>query len=398
MPLLLASCHVTREIYDDVYDQTEFNPTPLIDKNKGYADYIKKEEHKYTVEPEDDHYSYINIENVNSFNNGLMNFDNGLDYYCYFHNRFHTHQFDTRYCSDWPNNNFSYLNNHYNSFGNSYGCNPYTNNYGGFGCGNNYGYGNPFGGYWGGIGNVDPYSPWSVTFPNNQDSQEAYASSNHNYGHRNGTSKGITSNNTTVYVHTVKKLENEKNTPSTGLHFEKVESQSLASKNIAYNTKPSIKDTPKNETQNHQFPIQQTAINNSIPAPIQDERPISSNTQKPNETSKKPATNPFSKPLKSNNTARYKTETNNNTNGGHANSNSDYQNKYTGYTNTNTTVKTNNTVPSTSTSRRTSTDRATNSNKTIPRSTRPNTGTTSGHRGGGSGSSSSSSNSGSSRR
>lgn len=66
--ILTLSCNVSKEIYDDVYDQAELTPTSQVDENNGYSDYIKKEEHKYTVKPEENHYSYISTEEDNSNN------------------------------------------------------------------------------------------------------------------------------------------------------------------------------------------------------------------------------------------------------------------------------------------------------------------------------------------
>lgn len=396
MTILMMSCNVTKEIYDDVYDQAELNPTIEVDENNGYADYIKKEEHKYKIEPEEDHYSYISLDNGNTFNNST-NFDyNDSEYYCYHHRRFHYHYVDTYFCSDWPNYNFSSFNNPYMPFGYAFGCNH--NHYGG----NNYfGYHHPCGNYWGNYGNVDPYSPWSVLFPNTQD---ALTSSNHHYGHRNGTSFGTTSNNTTVYAHTVKNTEATETTPTSGLPYDIADPiHMVVSKNIASNsTYPNVKPPVTTQNDFSSKPLNtQTATNidkvdHSNPPTEQ----TSANTQKP-VTTNKPATNPFSKPAKTNNTVVSKTGTNTNNSGGNANTNTNYDNKYNGSTNQNgTTAKTNSSSPTPSSSRRTNTQ-TTNSNNTTP-STNTNRGnngsSTSGHRGGGGSGSSGSSNSGSSRR
>ena len=120
LTLFFVSCNITKEIYDDVYDQTELDPTTPIDENNGYGDYIKKEEHKYDIQPEEDHYSHGIADNRHDHHNESIHFNNNLDYYCYYHNRFHTHYFDTYFCTDWPNNNFSY-HNPYSPFGFGYG-------------------------------------------------------------------------------------------------------------------------------------------------------------------------------------------------------------------------------------------------------------------------------------
>jgi len=406
LTLLIVSCNVTKEIYDDVYDQAELNPTTQIDKDKGYADYIKKEEKRYKVEPEEDHYSYISTNNRNNFNTNFSNLNNlDSDYYCYYHNRFHTHRFDTHFCSDWPNHNFSYYNNPYIPFGYATGCGQYTNYYGGFNSYGNYGCGNYWVYYWGGYGNSDPYAPWSVTYPNSQDSQDAYASLNHHYGHRNGTSFGTNSNNTTIYAHTVKKLEIEKDQPVTDLPFGKtnynqtIKIESTVNHTADYNTNQTINSEAQDKPQYSQFTTTNHQVNTTKPLPVQNETTINHQNQKP-VVANKPATNPFSKPVTTNLTTYSKTGTTNNNSGGYANSNSKYVNKYNASTNNNssTTYKTNNTTPSSSTSRRTT--RTTNSNNTTPSTNRGNSGSsTSGHRGdGGSGNSGSSSSSGSSRR
>ena len=146
---LVTSCNISKEIYDDVYDNAEVSAPIKVDEKKGYEDYIKEEEHKYTVVPEQEHYSYIN----NSSRDNQFNSNNHQQYYCYYHREIHTHFFDDPQCestlyayqhNQFGCNNQSGFNNYYSNYNGFSGFNTYCNNNNNMGF-NNYAYNNNFG-------------------------------------------------------------------------------------------------------------------------------------------------------------------------------------------------------------------------------------------------------------
>ena len=283
MTILVLSCNVSKDIYDDAYDQAELNPISKIDNDNGYSDYIKSEEHKYTVDPDEDHYSYISEEKNNSTAVGSLGgqpsnvSQNDFNYFCSYHNIFHLHSHDSYFCRDWAYNTnpgyhltggWGYNNWGYNNWGynNYYGYNnhywPYHhhhhhhNNYWGnnyyaggyyWGAGYGYGYGNGWNSPW----YNDPY------YNNNNNNNIASnntggggsftgGSDNTYYGHRNGKSQGTSSNNTTTFENTVKTASGNHRTGPFPL---------ISDDHVAVN-RPDQKIIPTNKPQlNNQQPI-----------------------------------------------------------------------------------------------------------------------------------------------
>jgi len=229
--LLFTSCNITKTAYDDVYDQLEVNSTESVDDSQGYADYIKKNEKRYKIKPEQDFYStgYANNQYNNNSNSSFNQLDDS-EYYCYYHRRFHSHRFDTFYCSDWPVYGFNnpYYNNcntyngiyygssNYSLIGSYYGnYNGYYNNCGCFSTFNtqNFGYAYNYGIYpW-----TNPYNNNNPNYFGNSTSNEnnvaSTGSQNYYYGHRNGRAQGVNSGNTTVFPNTVKQKYTPNETP-----------------------------------------------------------------------------------------------------------------------------------------------------------------------------------------
>jgi len=232
LTLLLSACNISKSVvYDDVYETADLTPSAEIDKAKGYSDYIKNEEHKYKIEPEEDHYTYSAKNYGSAFqnsmqynnNNGFVNQQNySVDYYCNYHRIFHSHAYDTYYCSDWayhsnygvfgPHSAFNYrpYGTCYSPYNSYYSYNYFNNGYSGYNSylgWNGYSY---YNGY-----NYNNYYPNNAfNYDNNTNNNNngifsgntagTNTSSNYHYGHRNGRAQGTQSNNTTVYAQTVK--------------------------------------------------------------------------------------------------------------------------------------------------------------------------------------------------
>lgn len=205
--LILTSCKISGEIYDDVYDAPTYQSTANIESENGYSDYIKSEEKNYRVEPEEDHYSST-ISTSQDNNTFYHSQPTPYFYQCAYHNYYHSHLTDDFMCRE-----HIYINSPYTSM--------YTNNYSPFSpinyYGNTYGYNysaygyncgfNAQNAYWGNYGNIDPYTNQGFTYynPNNNNYIATNSvSSNHTYGHRNGRYHGTRSSNTTSFPNTVK--------------------------------------------------------------------------------------------------------------------------------------------------------------------------------------------------
>ena len=246
--LIFTSCNLSKPIYDDVYDTPKYEATSKVNSENGYADLIQKEEHKYKVEPEEEHYSTIKVGSqtqngafsTSQSNQNLYLTTNQNFYLCAYHNYYHSHLTDDFMCREMGHISTGYSSSYYNPYNgniyNQYGYNPYsTTNY----YGSTYGYGynsynngySPYNSYWGNYGNSDPYSNTYFTTTTNVDNTAIASNTNHHYGHRNGTHHGTRSNNTTSFPNTVKASSYR---PANNTNFTNAE---------AINQKPSIKPT-----------------------------------------------------------------------------------------------------------------------------------------------------------
>jgi hypothetical protein len=217
--LLATSCQLLKSpVYDDVYTQATLDTE--IDETNGYADYIKKQEKRYTVKPDSAHNTWAGDGYVNRKD------PFSKSSYCYTHNFTHTIAESGPYCNFnaynglFNSNNPLYQNGYNYNIYNQYNCynqnyNPYGfNNYCGYivyGSGyNNYGYygnsyyyGNPYLGN--NFGYTNYYNSNNNWASNNSSIEPNTTSSGYHYtGHRNGNYSGTYNSNNTTYPNTVK--------------------------------------------------------------------------------------------------------------------------------------------------------------------------------------------------